>query len=165
MSTTSTDTNNYYAGLDAYQILGVPRNADAKVIKSAYRKLVAQWHPDKFPDDQTKKAEGGMRMEKINRAYYILSDDDRRRRYDQFGEQGVGSSAASEEQIRAAGGPGMGGFGDMGGSVDVQDISDIFEQFFGGGGMRGGRGQQRTRNANAPVAGTLVNCNCSYDFV
>lgn len=148
--------NNYYRGMDAYQTLGVAKNADKSAIKSAYRKLIAQWHPDKFPDDEGKKIEGGLRMEKINRAYYILSDDDRRRRYDQFGEQGVGSSAASEEQLRQSGGPGMGGFGDMGG-VEVQDISDIFDAFFGGGG--GMRGRSRQRNVNAPVAGKyLIPC-------
>lgn len=143
--------------MDAYQILGVDRSADEKTIKSSYRKLVASWHPDKFPDNEEKKKEGGLRMEKINRAWYILSDEDRKRRYDQYGEQGVGTSAASEEQLRAAGGPGMGGGFSGGEAVDVQDISDIFDAFFGGSGGRGGRGgpQQRQKNANAPIAGTL----------
>lgn len=155
---TSTETDNpFYKGMDAYQILEVPRSADKKAIKSAYRKLVSKWHPDKFPDDEQKKKEGGMRMEKINRAYYCLEDDDRRRRYDQFGEQGVGTSAASEQQLKDQGGPGMGGFGGPGGAVDVQDISDIFDAFFGGaagGGRAGGRGGgQRRRNVNSPVAG------------
>jgi molecular chaperone DnaJ len=155
MSTTTTE-NNYYNGMDAYQTLGVPKNADKSAIKAAFRKLIAQWHPDKFPDDEAKKKEGGLRMEKINRAYYILSDDDRRRRYDQYGEQGVGSSAASEEQLRQSGGPGMGGFGDMGGAVDVQDISDIFDAFFGGSG--GMRGRSKQRSANAPIAGQFNSC-------
>lgn len=150
MSTTDT----YFAGMDAYQILGVTKNADAKEIKSAYRKLIAQWHPDKFPDDEEKKKEGGIRMEKINRAYYVLSDEDRRRRYDRYGEQGVGTSAASEEQLKNAGGPGMGGFGGADGSVDVGDISDIFDAFFGnaGGRPRGSRQQ----SVNAPLAGSYV---------
>ena len=77
-------------------------------------------------------------MEKINRAYFCLEEDERRKRYDQFGEQGVGTSAASEEQMKAAGGPGFGGFGGAGGqAVDVQDISDIFDAFFGGQGGPG----------------------------
>jgi len=110
----SSKGDDYYAGKDAYQILEIPRSADAKEIKSAYRKLVGKWHPDKFPDDEAKKIEGGKRMEAINRAWFCLGDDDRKRRYDQYGEAGVGTSAASEEQLKAAGGPGMGGFGGMG---------------------------------------------------
>lgn len=160
--------SNYYEGLDAYQILGVPRSADDKAIKSAYRKLVSQWHPDKFPDDEKKKEEGGIRMEKINRAYFCLSDEDRRRRYDQFGEQGVGSSAASEEQLKAQGGPGFGGFGGgMGGNVDVQDISDIFDAFFGGSPGRsaaGGRGRSQ-RNANAPTQGEDIQVEVEISFM
>ena len=161
------DSNPFYKGQDAYQILEVPRGADKKEIKKQYRKAVSTWHPDKFPDDEKMKAEGNLRMEKINRAWYCLGDDDRKRRYDQFGEEGVGSSASSEDQIKAAGSPmGQGGFGGGpgGGAVDVNDISDIFDAFFGGaggggggGGFGRGGGQQQTRgrpkNVNTPVAG------------
>ena len=169
MSTTET----YYEGLDAYQILNVPKSSDKDAIKSAYRKLVAKWHPDKFPDDVVMKKQGGLRMEKINRAYYVLSDEDRRRRYDQYGEQGVGSSAASEEQLKASGGPGrMGGFGGQGGgSVDVQDISDIFDAFFGGraaagGGSGGfGGGRKAKNNMNAPVAGDDIQVDVEISFM
>lgn len=155
MSSKDSDTNPFYKGQDAYQILEVPRGADKKEIKSSYRKAVSTWHPDKFPDDEKKKAEGNLRMEKINRAWYCLGDDDRKRRYDQFGEQGVGSSASSEEQIKAAGSPMGGGFGGGGRGVDSNDVSDIFDAFFGGVSGRGGGGgaQQRQRNANAPIAG------------
>lgn len=159
------DDNPYYKGMDAYQILEIPRTADKKEVKSAYRKAVATWHPDKFPDDEEKKKEGGLRMEKINRAWYCLGDDDRRRRYDQFGEQGVGTSAASEDQIKNSGGPGMGGFG---GAVDVQDISDIFDSFFGGaGGGFGGVSGRRTerRNPNAPVAGDDLQVEAEIPFM
>ena len=157
MSSKDSDTNPFYKGQDAYQILEVPRGADKKDIKSSYRKAVSTWHPDKFPDDEKKKAEGNLRMEKINRAWYCLGDDDRKRRYDQFGEQGVGSSASSEEQIKAAGSPMGGGFGGRGGGVDSSDVSDIFDAFFGGVSGRGGGGaQQRQRNANAPIAGKEI---------
>ena len=157
MSSKDSDNNPFYKGQDAYQILEVPRGADKKEIKSSYRKAVSTWHPDKFPDDEKKKAEGNLRMEKINRAWYCLGDDDRKRRYDQFGEQGVGSSASSEEQIKAAGSPMGGGFGGGGRGVDSNDVSDIFDAFFGGVSGRGGGGgaQQRQRNANAPIAGTF----------
>jgi molecular chaperone DnaJ len=167
------DQNPFYKGQDAYQILDVPRGADKKDIKSSYRKAVATWHPDKFPDDDVKKAEGNSRMEKINRAWYCLGDDDRKRRYDQYGEQGVGTSASSEEQIKAAGSPmgqggGFGG-GRGGGAVDVNDISDIFDAFFGGaqGGRGGGGGQQqqRQRNANAPIAGEDMQVEMEIPFM
>lgn len=116
------DDNPYYKGLDAYQILEVPRSASTDDIKRAYKKQVAKWHPDKFPGDEEKKKEGNLRMEKINRAWYVLGDDDRKRRYDMYGEAGVGTSAASEEQMRRGGGPGMGGFGG-GQAVDMGDFA------------------------------------------
>ncbi len=83
---------NYYKGMDAYQILEVPRSASKAEIKSAYKKLIAKWHPDKFPNDPVKQKEGGERVEAINRAYFCLNDDDRKRRYDQYGDAGVGTS-------------------------------------------------------------------------
>ena len=173
----SSEAEQYYQGKDAYQVLDVDRQADQRTIKSAYRKQVAKFHPDKFPDNEAKKAEGGLRMEKINRAFYCLGDEDRKRRYDQYGEQGVGTSAASEEQLKAAGGPGMGGFGGFGGAggqqVDVGDISDIFDAFFGGagggaggfGGAAGGGQRQRTRNPNAPVAGDDLQVEVEVPFM
>lgn len=157
--------SSYYKGMDSYQILEIPRTADQKEIKTAYRKLVGKWHPDKFPDDEAKKKEGGLRMEKINRAYFTIGDEDRKRRYDQYGEAGVGSSAASEEQLKAAGGPGMGGFGGGGAGVDVGDISDIFDAFFGGAQGRGGGGGRQTRNANAPVAGDDLQVEVEIPFL
>ena len=160
MSSKDSDTNPYYKGQDAYQILEVPRGADKKDIKSSYRKAVSTWHPDKFPDDDVKKAEGNLRMEKINRAWYCLGDDDRKRRYDQFGEQGVGSSASSEEQIKAAGSPMGGGFGGQGRGVDQNDVSDIFDAFFSGvSGRGGGSAAQRNRNPNAVIAGAMLDIN------
>ena len=164
----STDVyDEFYKGKDAYGVLEVPRSADQKQIKSAYRKLVGKWHPDKFPDDEVAKAAGGRRMEAINRAWFCLGDEDRRRRYDQYGEAGVGTSAASEDQLKSAGGPGMGGFGGMGGQqVDVGDISDIFESFFGGGGGMGGGGRARQpRNPNAPVAGDDLQVEVEIPFM
>ena len=88
-----------YPNMDAYQILGVQKDADTATIKSSYRKLVYTWHPDRFPDSENMKEEGSYRMEIINRAWYCLSDIDRRKRYDEFGEEGVGTSAASEQDI------------------------------------------------------------------
>jgi len=163
-----TNGDDYYPNMDAYQVLEIPRTADKKEIKAAYRKQVSKWHPDKFPDDEKMKKEGGLRMERINRAWFCLGDDDRKKRYDTYGEQGVGTSAASEDQIRESGGPGMGGFGG-GGQVDVGDISDIFDAFFGGqGGPRGrggGMGGAKRRNPNAPVAGDDMQVEVEIPFM
>jgi molecular chaperone DnaJ len=124
---------------------------------------IATWHPDKFPDDEEKKREGGLRMEKINRAYYCLEDDDRRRRYDAYGEEGVGTSAASEEQLKQQGGPGgFGGGGRGGGGVDINDVTDIFDAFFGG--VRPGTGRTKV-NANAPVAGDDLQVEVEIPFM
>ncbi len=90
----------YFKGLDAYGILGLTRTASKKEIKAAYRKAVGKWHPDKFTNNEEGKLEGGQRMEKINRAYFCLEDEDRKRRYDLYGEKGVGTSASSEKKLK-----------------------------------------------------------------
>ena len=95
----------------------------------AYRKLALEWHPDKNPD-KTEEAEAKFR--EITEAYTVLTDDEKRRVYDQFGEAGLKGEAGS-------GGPGFGG----GAGMNV-DPREIFKQFFGGadpfGGMGGGMG-------------------------
>lgn len=105
------------AETDYYNILGVERNASADEIKKAYRKLARKFHPDVNPGN--KEAED--HFKKITVAYGILSDDDKRRLYDQHGEAAFSSSA--------------GGYGNAAG---YQNINDIFETFFGG--SRGGSG-------------------------
>lgn len=106
---------------DYYSVLGVSKDADAATIKKAYRKLAMKYHPDKNPDN--KAAED--KFKEAAEAYEVLSDSDKRSRYDRFGKQGVG-------------GPGGGGQG----FHDVNDIfssfGDIFGDFFGGGQRRGG---------------------------
>lgn len=82
------------------------------------------------------------------------------RRYDQFGEQGVGTSAASEEQMKASGGPGFGG---MGGQVDV-DLSDIFDAFFNGGASGRGRPSGR-KPANSPMKGLIHSSNLIHSLM
>jgi molecular chaperone DnaJ len=104
-----------------YEVLGVSRTATKDEIKKAYRKLALQFHPDKNPDN--KDAED--HFKEVNEAYEVLSNDDKRRRYDQFGHAGVGSSAAS------GGGPQPGG-------ADLNDIFSAFNDMFSGGRNRGG---------------------------
>lgn len=122
---------------DYYTTLGVPRSADEKEIKKAYRKLAQQYHPDKNPGD--KAAE--QRFKEINEAYTVLSDADKRAKYDRFGSQW-------EQYARAGGRPedfdwgrwgGSGGAPGQGGPYTRTISPEEFEQMFGGaGGMGGG---------------------------
>ena len=136
--------------IDYYGVLGVPREADAKAIKKAYRKLARQYHPDVNPDD----AAAEQRFKEVTEAYEVLSDEARRKKYDTYGERygkDWEQAEAYEEARRkagyGAGGPGGGspfGAGDnpFGGgrtytytsSGGQGDFSDLFEEMFGAGG-------------------------------
>lgn len=142
---------------DLYSILGVSRSAEKSEIKSAYRKLAKELHPDANPNKDTTQE-----FQDINRAYEVLGDDDKRKKYDMFGEAGVGSSAASE---------GYGGYGSpFGGSGFSQevDLGDIFDTFFGGGGGGGpagaGFGGRRGRTRSGPMAGDDLRFDLELDF-
>ena len=135
---------------DYYEILGVPRNASKDEIKKAYRKMALKYHPDKNPGD--KDAEE--KFKEAAEAYEVLSDDNKRARYDQFGHAGMSNGA------------GGGGF-----SHDWT-IEDIFAQFgdifgghfgsFGGfGGFGGGRSSRRTnRGTDLRVKVAVVKRYC-----
>eukprot|EP00551_Chaetoceros_affinis_P009945 CAMPEP_0203667018 /NCGR_PEP_ID=MMETSP0090-20130426/3937_1 /ASSEMBLY_ACC=CAM_ASM_001088 /TAXON_ID=426623 /ORGANISM="Chaetoceros affinis, Strain CCMP159" /LENGTH=197 /DNA_ID=CAMNT_0050531053 /DNA_START=249 /DNA_END=838 /DNA_ORIENTATION=- len=110
---------------DFYKILGVPRSASTKEIKSAYRQLAKQYHPDANPGKDTTE-----QFQEINRAYEVLNNPDLKKKYDMYGAAGVGTSAASDS---TAGSP----FGGPGGFGQEVDLGDIFDSFFGGGGGRG----------------------------
>ena len=108
---------------DYYEVLGVDRNASASDIKKAYRKLAIQYHPDKNPDNK----EAEEKFKEAAEAYSVLSDPDKKARYDQFGFEGVSG---------AGGGSGFGGAG-----MDINDIFSMFGDIFGGhGGFGGGFG-------------------------
>lgn len=113
---------------DYYQVLGVERTATQDDIKKAYRKLAHQHHPDKDGGDEEK-------FKEVNEAYQVLSNQQKRSQYDQFGQAFDGSGAGG-----FSGSPF--GFGGSAGGAGFQDIGDIFETFFGG---RGSRTRQQVR--------------------
>ncbi len=124
---------------DYYEILGVSKNADAKELKSAYRKLAMKYHPDKNPDDK----EAVTKFQEINNAYDVLKDEQKRAAYDRFGH------AAFEQGGMGNGGGPFGGAGGNPFGGGAGGFSDIFEEMFGdvfGGGAR--RGQRGPSQAN-----------------
>ena len=129
---------------DYYEVLGVSKGATDEEIKKAYRKMAKKYHPDMNPGDKEAEA----KFKEVNEAYEVLSNSDKRSRYDQFGHAGVDPNFGA--------GGGFGGF-DMG---DV-DLGDIFGSFFGGG--FGGFGGQQQR-ANAPQKGESLRANLTVTF-
>ncbi|NEP58695.1 MAG: molecular chaperone DnaJ [Symploca sp. SIO2G7] len=125
---------------DYYETLGVPRDADTRQIKRAYRDLARKYHPD-----VNKEAGAEDRFKEINRAYEVLSEPETRSRYDRFGEAGVSSGA----------GAGYPDFGDMG-------FSEIFESFFSG--FAGGMGQQTAQRRGGPVRGDDLRLDLKLKF-
>ena len=110
---------------DYYEVLGVDKNASANDIKKAYRKLAIQYHPDKNPGDKVAEE----KFKEAAEAYSVLSDPDKKSRYDQFGHAGLGGAAG-------------GGFNGAG--MDMNDIFSMFGDIFGGGGFGGfGGGSSR----------------------
>lgn len=118
---------------DYYEVLGVPKNASAQELKSAYRKKAMQYHPDKNPNDKAAEE----KFKEINQAYEILSDTQKRAAYDQYGH------AAFQQ----GGGPGGGGYGFGGFDFSQQGFggfSDIFESMFGDFSGTGRQGSERS---------------------
>lgn len=135
---------------DYYEILGVSKSASADEIKKAYRKVAMQFHPDRNPGD--KAAED--KFKEAAEAYEVLSDAQKKQRYDQFGHAGVGGASG-------------GGFG--GGGMRMEDIfqnfgdvfgDDMFSSFFGGGGQRG-----RTRGTGSRGSNLRVKVKLTYEDI
>jgi len=129
---------------DYYEVLGVDKNADEATLKKAYRTLAKKYHPDMNPDNKEAEA----KFKEVNEAYEVLSDPDKKAKYDQFGHAAFDPSAGG-----GYGGGGFGGFGDFG------DIGDIFGSFFGGG-----FGSSSQRRRNGPVRGDDINLRVSITF-
>jgi DnaJ-class molecular chaperone len=119
---------------DYYQILGLSRSATADDIKKAYRRLARQYHPDLHSG--SKKAEMEKKFKELNEAHEVLSDPDKRKKYDQYGAQWE-QAEAYEKARQQAGAQGFGG-GQAGSSFGGEAFSDIFENLFGGRGKTGG---------------------------
>ena len=132
-----------------YDILGVSKNADEKEIKSAFRKLAKQYHPDinKEPGAEAK-------FKEIGEAYAVLGDAEKRRQYDQFGHEAFTQGAS-----QGGFGGGFGGFGGF--NAEDIDLSSIFGDLFGGGMFGGGS----RRSANRPRKGedSLVKINLTFE--
>lgn len=133
---------------DYYEVLGVSKGASEDEIKKAYRKTAKKYHPDLHPDDKAAEE----KFKECNEAYEVLSDPQKKARYDQFGFAGVDPNYGAG----GAGGYG-GGFGFDG---DI-DLGDIFSSFFGGGGGFGGFGG---RNPNAPQKGRDIQISVTLTF-
>ena len=127
---------------DYYEILGVSKNASKDEIKSAFRKMARQWHPDinKAPEAEAK-------FKELGKAYETLMDDDKRATYDRFGEDGLNNAGFNTQ------GPFANGFG---------DLEEVFNSFFGGG--FGGFGGGRRQDPNAPQRGDDLRLDIEIEF-
>lgn len=123
---------------DYYEVLGLQKGASDEEIKKAFRKMAKQYHPDLHPGDK----EAEQKFKEINEAYGVLSDADKKSKYDRFGHAGVDPSYGAGQ------GGGFGGFGG-GGFGGFEDLGDIFSSMFGGGMG----GSSSSRRANAPQKG------------
>ena len=124
--------------IDYYKELGLDKTASPEDIKKAYRKLARKYHPDLNPDDEAAKK----KFQQINEAHEVLSDPEKRKKYDQYGKNWKQSEAY--EKARQTGGAQAGGFSSggfnegQGAGFDDYDFSDFFSSMFGGGGAGGG---------------------------
>jgi curved DNA-binding protein len=146
--------------VDYYKTLGVAKNASADDIKKAYRKLARKLHPDVNPNDK----EAHKKFQQINEAHEVLSDPEKRKKYDQYGENWKHADQyeqARKQQGQQAGG-GFGGFGGFGegfgggeeytySSGDEGSFSDFFESLFGGGRSRRSQAKYRGQDYNAEL--------------
>ena len=130
---------------DYYEVLGVSKSASEDEIKKAFRKMAKQYHPDLHPGDK----EAEEKFKEVNEAYEILSNPEKKAKYDQFGFAGVDPNYGAG----AAGAGGFGGFADMG---------DIFDSIFGGFGFGGSRASS---NPNAPRKGADIRATANIDFM
>ena len=131
---------------DYYEVLGLKKGASDEEIKKAFRKMAMKYHPDRNPGDKTAEE----KFKEVNEAYSVLSDPDKKSKYDRFGHAGVDPNA----------GFGQGGFGGFGGAGGFDDIFDIFGNMFGGGFGGGASGRRR----NGPMKGRDLQKAITIEF-
>ena len=136
---------------DYYEVLGIQKGASEDEIKSAFRKMAMKYHPDRNPDNK----EAEEKFKEVNEAYSILSDPDKKAKYDRFGFAGVDPNAGF-----GGGGEGFGGFGGFGGQ-GFGGFEDIFNMFTGGGFGGGGA---YSSNYNGPVEGADIQQRMDISF-
>lgn len=134
---------------DYYEVLGLSKGASDDEIKKAFKTMARKYHPDLHPGDK----EAEEKFKEINEAYGILSDPEKKSRYDQFGHAGVDPNY------------GAGGAGGYSGYGDINDIFDSIFGGFGGGGFSGFGGGRSRSNPNAPRAGGDTKVNLTIDFL
>jgi len=132
------------AYIDYYKVLGISKTAGTEEIKKAYRKLARKFHPDLNPDDK----EAHRKFQEINEAHEVLSDPEKRKKYDQYGEnwqhaEQFEQARSRQQQPYGQSGPGSGFEGFGGAGFDAGGFSDFFESMFGGGGARQSRSHSR----------------------
>ncbi|MEG1971993.1 MAG: DnaJ domain-containing protein, partial [Oscillospiraceae bacterium] len=130
---------------DYYEVLGLSRGCTEDEIKKAYRKFAKKYHPDLNPGDKEAEA----KFKEVGEAYEVLSNSQKKQRYDQFGHAGVDPSY----------GGGAGGFSGSYGGFDDIDLGDLFGNIFGGFG-----GSTKTRNPSGPIKGRDVNYSLTLEF-
>ena len=132
---------------DYYEVLGVSKTASKDEIKSAFRKLAKKYHPDISKEENAEE-----KFKEVQEAYSVLSDDNKRRQYDQFGHAGVGGA-----------GSGFGGFNGAGFGFDASDLGDIFDDLFGGGFGFGGSSRSRGSSRARRGSDVLMQVELSFE--
>jgi len=130
--------------IDYYKVLEIPKTASVKDIKKAYRKLARKYHPDVNSTDETAK----LKFQQINEANEVLSDSEKRKKYDKYGkdwEHGEAYEKAQQQQQQYQYSGGGQQYSGSGGSYSESDFSDFFESMFGGARQSSGRSQQKYR--------------------
>ena len=134
---------------DYYEVLGVSKSASKDEIKSAFRKLAKKYHPDISKEENAEE-----KFKEVQEAYSVLSDDNKRRQYEQFGHAGVNGNGA---------GSGFGGFNGAGFGFDASDLGDIFDDLFGAGFGFGGSSSRRSSSRTRRGSDILMQVDLTFE--